>query len=490
MPEIHGRYQPSEFEQQLAEWGNEVEAEARNLFPGGFMVERRSAGARELTAKLIAEKTPVIYQAVFATEQYLAATDVIVWNEKAGAYDLFEIKMSSTDEEEREDGTFRRDKQKEEQYANDLAFQCNVVEACGIRLNQKYLVRLNRSYVRDGDLDYSQLFIREDMTEYMRQFQPIVALSMNQAYEYVAQEKEPEGMCKCIYRGRSKHCTTFAYNNPHVPEYSVHDLNRIGSSKRQLRELVDAGILHIEHVPLDETLRKKEKKYNQVIVHKTGEPLIDVDAIRDELGKLEFPLYFLDYETMPMPIPPYSGYRPYQHIVYQYSLHVLPAPDAELQHFGDIVLGGDPSEKIAEQLRTHIGDKGAIIVWSKRFENSRNKELARLAPQYQRFFESVIARTYDLMDIVENQLYVHPGFHGRASIKKVLPVLVPEMSHEKLAIGNGSDWMAGYLKLTDGTLQGSYAEQMRNDLLEYCKYDTRAMVEIWRRFYDVANSPS
>lgn len=485
-PDVYGQFEMSEFEQSLLEMGNEVEELARGMFPGGFLVERRSEGAQELTEQLIAERKPVIFQAVFATNTYLAATDVMVWNEAVGAYDLYEIKMSSTQKEDA-DGKIKIDKKKEERFEYDLAFQANVVEACGVKLHKKYLVRLNRKYVRDGDLDFSQLFILEDKTELCTSLQPIAALEMARACEYLAHTAMPDGRCPCFYKGRSAHCTTFAFNNPDVPlKNGVHDLNRIGNSKAYLRELLDADILHIEHVPVTERLVDSPKKYNQVIAHTSQEPMIDHNALREELGKLEYPLYFLDYETYPTAIPPFSGYRPYQHIVFQYSLHVVPAPDAEPQHFGDLVLGGDPSEIIAEALRAHIGDKGTVISWYKTFENCRNRELAQLTPKYKDFFLNLVARTYDLMDIVEKQHYVHPGFEGRASIKKVLPVLVPELSYDGMAVKSGTDAIAGYRTLIRNELEGEAAEKKKQEMLEYCKLDTFAMYEIWRHFCAVA----
>lgn len=487
-PDIHGQYEMSEFEQSLLEMGNEVEELARGMFPEGYLVERRSAGAQELTKQLIAERKPVIFQAVFTTERYMAATDVMVWNESAGAYDLYEIKMSSTEEED-DEGKVKPNTRKEERYSYDLAFQANVVEACGIKLNKKYLVRLNRKYVREGDLDFSQLFILEDRTDDIKAFQELAEIQMGRAYDQLTNDTIPEGRCPCFYLGRSRHCTAFAFINPEVPaKNSVHDLNRIGNSKRYLRELLDAGILHIAHVPEDEVLIKSDKKYNQVRAVKTQEPFIEIDALRDELGKLEYPLYFLDYETYPTAIPPFSGYRPYQHIVFQYSLHVVHGPDASPQHFGDLILGGDPAEKIAEQLRSHIGDNGTIVSWYKKFENSRNRELAHLVPQYRDFLLSLIVRTYDLMDIVDKQHYVHPGFEGKASIKKVLPVLVPEMSYAALSVKGGTEAIEGYRQLSRGELAEAEAQAKREAMLEYCKTDTLAMVEIWKHFHAISIS--
>lgn len=162
------------------------------------------------------------------------------------------------------------------------------------------------------------------------------------------------------------------------------------------------------------------------------------------------------------------------------------APDAELQHFGDLILGGDPSEMIAEQLRAHIGDKGTVLSWYKTFENCRNRELAQLVPKHKDFFLNLVARTYDLMDIVEKQHYVHPGFEGRASIKKVLPVLVPGLSYDGLPVKSGTDAIEGYRQMTKGELADDMKEQKRQAMLEYCKLDTLAMVEIWKHFLSVA----
>jgi hypothetical protein len=57
-PDEYAKFEVSEFEQALAEMGNDVEELARGMFPAGFLVERRSEGAQELTKQLIAERAP------------------------------------------------------------------------------------------------------------------------------------------------------------------------------------------------------------------------------------------------------------------------------------------------------------------------------------------------------------------------------------------------------------------------------------------------
>lgn len=495
--EDYDRFEVSEFEKSLAVMGNEVEELARGIFAGGYLVERRSEGAQELTQKLIAKHEPIIFQAAFGTDKYFAASDVLKWNESAQKYDIYEIKMSSTEmDADEEDGRPKKvNKKRELQYEYDLAFQTNVIEACGVLLNKKYLIRLNKAYVRNGELDFreNKLFIVEDKTEVVDQLRSVVATEMEQAQKYLVEEKMPSGHCPCYEKGRSSHCTAFALINPDVPAYSVHDLNRIGSSKKYLIELLDRGILDMNDIPEDDEglkpkdSKSKPRKLNQVMVHKSKKPMIDFRAIKVELDSLIFPLYFLDYETYPTAIPPYNGYHPYQHIVFQYSLHVLQDKDSEPEHFECLVLDGEPSERIAKSLRERIGNSGTVISWYKTFENSRNRELASILPEYKDFFLNVIERTYDLMDIVENQHYVHPGFQGRSSIKKVLPVVAPDFSYKDLGVKSGTEAIEAYRQITEGELDGEAVKKKEQEMLEYCGRDTYAMYLIYKHLLELIN---
>lgn len=502
-PEEYAKFEVSEFEKSLAEQGNKVEELARGIFPGGYLIKGRSKKAQELTKKLIAEQRPVIFQAVFTNNKYLVATDVLEWNDSAQKYDLYEIKMSAAERNGNgdENGQSKRvDKKKEEQYEKDIAFQANVLKLCGVSINKRYLIRLNKEYVRDGDLDFApnRLFIIEDKTEKMKTLEPLVKDEMEKAYRYLfEQETEPKG-CSCYYKGRISHCSAFSHLNPLVPKYSVHDLNRIGNNKKYLKELLDEGILKIDDVPIDERLKpnkeqngekdSKVRKLNQVLAHQSQKPIIDIKSIKSELNSLVFPLYFLDYETYPDAIPTYDRYHPYQQVVFQYSLHILKDEKSEPIHFEKLVLDKEPSEDIAKDLRKQVGDVGTIISWYKTFENSRNRELAKLVPDYKDFFFNLITRTYDLMDIVDKQYYVHPGFEGRSSIKKVLPVLAPHLSYKSFEVQSGTDAIEAYRQITEGEITGDARRKKEKEMLEYCKLDTYAMYLIWRYFYNLVKN--
>jgi hypothetical protein len=106
--------------------------------------------------------------------------------------------------------------------------------------------------------------------------------------------------------------------------------------------------------------------------------------------------------------------------------------------------------------------------------------LAVRSPEHAAFFADLDARLVDLMDVFKNGHYRHPGFRGSASLKKVLPVLVPEMSYAGLLIGDGEAAMQAWWRLVEGDLEPGPRAELEQALLEYCAQDTGAMVEIWK----------
>ena len=80
---------------------------------------------------------------------------------------------------------------------------------------------------------------------------------------------------------------------------------------------------------------------------------------------------------------------------------------------------------------------------------------------------------------------MHPDFRGSTSIKDVLPVLVPELSYDGLAIKEGTmaseQWWTMTAAATEAGERAAIAEALRT----YCKLDTHAMYAIWKKLQQV-----
>ncbi len=494
----------SDFDKNLIETGNQVENKARELelFNGGVLIEERDEQALNKTKELLKAKTKTLFQACFSDGSLFAAVDVLKQSDDGKIY-IYEVKASNASKLDNEYGDgeeegdvvvdFRDDKAVEKYKKNllkdphlyDLAFQVSLARKVGYKVAGAFLVRLNKGYVRRSSLDLDKLFVVEDVLKYVDEILPIVEGEIGIMFKDLNSPKELSGNCRCIDKGRSRHCTTFSEHNKEVPKYSIHDIANIGKSKAKLEKLIDLQIYDILNIPDDFELSPRMQK--QVTVHKRGKAEIDCEAIKEELNKLQFPLYFVDYESFNPAIPRFEGYRPYQHIPFQYSLHRLDSVDAELVHDEFFYAGQeDPAPLFIADLKKKVGNVGSVIVWNKTFEESHiNKHLAIRLPEYADFIQNMNSRIFDLMTIFSKQLHIHPDFHGSASIKKVLPVLCPELSYKELDIGNGSEAMNTWNKLVTEDISEKEKKETEKAMKEYCCLDTYAMYAIWKHLKEI-----
>lgn len=214
---------------------------ARALFPDGASVTGSQTDALQETGSLIASKPRTLFQAVFELEEFLAVIDVLQCEPGRDEWSIYEVKSGTKVKEE---------------HVYDLTFQVLLLRKVGINVRRAGLIVLNSDYVRQDDLNIERLFKTIDITANVDDISETVSLEMQEARSYLLSETEPKGPCSCIYKARSRHCSTFHYSNPDVPGYGIHDIARIGSSPKKLKELVDAGILALEDIPSDIKLTK------------------------------------------------------------------------------------------------------------------------------------------------------------------------------------------------------------------------------------------
>jgi len=473
-PDFVEKFALTDFDRQIMEQGNEVEAIARQLFPGAVLVLSTGDEALAETKRLMDAGTEAIFQATFLADGFFAKCDVLKRAATPNMWDVYEIKGTNSRKEGNED----RD------HISDLAFQKSVLTRAGVTVGHTYIIHLNKEYVRTGALNIGALFTVAESDELVENVMPDITREMEAAREFLNQDKEPNIGCDCHLRGRSRHCRTFSYSHPDVPEYSVHDLVRIGNSKKKLEELVSKRLYDLAAVP--DGFKLSEPQLLQIQAHKSQQPIIVPDAITEALAAYAFPLYFLDYETYAPAIPEFDGYSPYRRIPFQFSLHILRDETGEPEHVEFLHLDRtDPTLAVAELLAQTIGPEGTVLVWYAPFERGVNKEIGeRLGGDHAARMDDINGRMQDLRDIFAKQHFVHPAFRGGTSIKDVLPVLVPELSYEGMAISDGTMASERWWAMTAPGMSADERKSIEAALRDYCRQDSLAMYRIWRVLCD------
>lgn len=434
----------------------ELDIFIQHLFEQGYEVEKYAN--KYITEYLIPlnEVTEYKIQPTKIDGNYEARTDVLIKNNKTGKWDMYEIKSSN---------------EIDKKHIFDVTFQFLVFEK-HFDLGDIYILHLNKNYVLKGELNILQLFVAENVNDKVNKIKDEVEQYRYDAYLTAKSESSEYG--HWCYKPKSCPCVDLCH--PNLPEYSVFDVNRLSLSKNKLDMLVDSKILSIYDIPKDFSLSKLQAK--QVEVAKSKNTFIDKVEIKNLLSQLKYPLYFLDYESFNPAIPIFDGYKPFDQMTFQYSLHVQRTPNnKELEHYE--FLQTDPIDTIPnllKSLQNHIGNEGSVVVWNKSFECTQNKRMAEIYPEYSKFIENVNSRVFDLMEIFQKLYYIDNRAKGSYSIKQILPIFDNTLNYKEMTIGDGATAMTAWNKLVHKG--NGEKEKVRNDLLRYCELDTLAMVKV------------
>ncbi len=459
---------PDENSQAIINEGREFEKLAEQIFSEAIHLDGKNyADMQEWadeTKALLEQDVETILQAAFLYDGFLCIADAIT--KDGDSYILTEIKATTSPDKE---------------HICDLAFQKTVIEWSGFPVKTAQVLHANKDYLRNGDINLEEITEITDVTEKVNKEILDTSEKMRAAATTAELEAMPSDSLRYVGLGAaSEYRKIFSKLHPELPPYSIYDLasNKGAGTDKLLGQLEDDGVQLIVDIP--DSIKLQKHQQDQVRVTKLDEIIINKEAIENFLAGIEFPAYFLDYESINHIFPPFDNTFPYQQVVFQYSLHIM-QEDGTLTHTEYLHdTNTNPAENMIEHLQKDIGGEGSIIVWNKTFECSRHKEYAKLYPAHAPFFEDLNERTVDLADIFSQRLYLDKALKGKYSIKKVLPLLCPELSYKELGIQEGSTASRSWREaIVDDTRPDK--DKILADLREYCGMDTYAMVAIYEK---------
>lgn len=486
--------------------------------------------AVEKTNQAIKDKQPLLYQPSFLVGNCFVRADFMVLN-SSGRYDLIEVKAKTG---VRKDVTHEKIKYNcwdiKPDLKDDVSFQRYVVntslkEQWLDEVENFYIYSLNKEYVKQWPIKIFKL-IKEDKLD-TQTVVSIVGEKKDREVErndWLTPQVDIERVVKNIEEDIVLDEESFNKKYPfpwnkYLEHFGKDKLGEFGtilaiprmhfSLAPTVAQLYKQGTIDIMELTdmQKEMFSKGARDFLEKYIQSKNswQPLILKEFIKEELSHLQYPICFYDYETISVPIPFLDKTYPYQQVVVQYSLHKV-YEDGTMKHYGGILgsevgqswarlveIKNNPNAVEYEQekvvswsykdlLNEFLKDiwedinYSSFVVWNKAFENTRNKEVGEIFPDLQDSYLAINEKTYDLMDVFSKGLYFDLWFKWSASIKKVLPVLVPEMSYEWMEVGNGSIAMKRLQELIEDKLENR--DKVIEDLLRYCGQDSLAMVKI------------
>lgn len=447
--------EPDEAQQKIFDVGTQVGILATKVFPEGINVSESSFIENlNQTKELLKENKP-LFEAGFMKNNLFSRADIL--NPNGNGWDIIEVKSST---------------EVKDVNLHDVSFQKYVYELCGLKINKCYLMYVDNTYIKNGDIEPGKLFVKLDITSEIDEISEGIEDRISEMLEVISLDEKPEVKispnCKDPYE-----CPLKKLCWGYLPKHNVFELSRGGKKSWNLFE---KDILKIEDIPNDFKLSAKQELQKECQV--SGKPYISKFAIKEFIDTLEYPIYYFDFETINPCIPLYDGMSPYKRIPFQYSLHIQEEPNGELKHVSFLAdEKKDPRIAILESMKKSLGDKGTILAWNQSFEIGVIRELISYYPEYEEWGLKIIERVNDLIIPFRNFAYYNPVQRGSASIKKVLPALT-DLSYKELDINNGGDACNAYERICTQDIPKEEVQKIREDLEKYCELDTLAEVKI------------
>jgi predicted RecB family nuclease len=446
-------------QQAIFDMGHEVGLLATELYPGGLYVSEdylHHQEAQKTTKSAITNhNVPAIYEGAFAFDDIRIRVDILerLCNNR---WNMIEVKSSTS---------------AKEVYIIDAAIQYYVLNGTGLGLDRVGILHLNNQYVYDGArLDLDQLFHFADLTEDIHRRQKTIINQVDSLKTIISSDSPPK-------ISPSRHCL-----NPYKCEFWEHctrdkpDFWVIGLSgitNQKFIQLAEIGVESIDDIPENFPLTALRERIRQCVSQNQE---FFSPELRTKLLEVEFPIHFLDFETIAPAVPRYAGTIPYETVPFQWSDHIL-FQDGTIEHREYLCFENkDPRAEFTETLLEVLGDIGTIFTYTG-YEAGILKNLAIGLPSYEPRLSRLTSRFKDLYAIIRRHYY-HPLFQGSFSLKYVLPALVPSMSYEKLSIQEGFLASLEYLRMIDAGTPVGDKEKIKKNLLEYCENDTLGMVTI------------
>jgi hypothetical protein len=448
--------------QYIFDQGHEVGYLAKTLFPGGISVPQDSfRGNIEKTKELLVERKPLFEAGILVGKLY-SRVDILSPDGEDG-WAIYEVKSSTS---------------VKDVHIDDVAFQRYCCTQSGLSISNCYLVLINNQYVRDGEIAPEGLFNIHNITDKVKEASVGIQGRIDGILDVINQESCPEMKigphCRDPYECPLTDCWD------HLPEHNVFSLYRGG---KKSFAIYNSGITTIREITDDYRLNGKQLIQQAAVI--SGEPHIDREAIRAFLSSLEYPIYYLDFETIGPAIPLFDRVRPYQDVPFQFSLHVVKDEKSEPVHYSYLTSGtGDPRPGLLVELQKVLGNSGSIVAYNKGFEEGCLRDMAAAFSEYSDWIDQVCKRLIDLLEPFSKFHYYHPAQKGSASLKAVMPAITGK-GYDDLDISDGQVASIAFLAAIYGETPEEDRANVMSNLEEYCGADTEGMIWIVERLREL-----
>jgi len=494
------------FLEGLAENGYQVAELARCYHPDGFLIEAANNNkAIAKTNELLQRDNVIIFEAAFTYQNLFVRADIVIKN--STSIKLIEVKSKSYDSFE--ESPFMTKKggiySEWQPYIYDVAFQKYVVMkafpemniACYLMLadksttcpsdglNQKFRIVKEKDRVKiitnsklttdeldnpilkkvNVDAEVNHVFEKEKFLK-TYSFPDYIHYLSDHYLDDIKIKPVPGTVCKkCEFKSDPANTLKsgfeecwqeiFSFDKEACASPMILDIWNLKGLNSLIRSgLCKANQIQKSSINIKENmtpgLSPGARQWMQIekMTNNDTSEYIDKDGLKYAIEKWQYPLHFIDFETVKPAIPFHKGEHPYHDIAFQFSHHILYA-DGRVAHIGQYLntqIGKNPNLDFIRALKQQLDkDQGTIFRYATHENTYLNKIYQQVLSSQEdildkdeliNFIKSISESTKDskekwegarkMVDLRELVLrfYYDPLTFGSNSIKYVFPAVL------------------------------------------------------------------
>lgn len=582
--------QNNEYLEMLADGGYMIGKMAQLLYDGGILIEGNTEECISKTEELLQLENVILFEPAISINNKLIRIDILIKN--GNHFELIEVKSKSIDGEQyflKGDAIFNRDWKP---YIEDVAYQTYVLKekfpnskidsflmlpdkskTTNIEglINWFKLVNVNQTDTfRSVDVEFTgdlarlkeghilsvynvNSLVQENMANVIQNAEVFVQSILNNERihtpisitckncEYcITNENNPLSGFETCWGELAKATDEQGNTIPHILELGqLGNINRGRGITNCMNDLIAQNRVAIRDIPQEYFFNDDgTPRYNsRPLYQATLEDEFLLPSFINDIADIQYPLFFIDFETSQMAIPYHVNMHPYEKVLFQWSCHVVKSENAEPEHYEWINTELKyPNFEFLRSLKSLIGYRGTVLTWSP-YENSQFKMMLEILDNIEDVDQELLDwlnhitlrfEGDDSMILDMNKLamkhYFHPIMGGRTSIKVTLPAVLESTNSDRIHnwlvqenlykidecgviinpynllpkvdiiekaeyVKDGSGAMRAYQDMLYGSKSNEpeTKEAYKQSLLKYCKLDTLAMVIIWEHWKDLNN---
>ena len=368
-----------------------------------------------------------------------------------------------------------------EDEGKNMAYIRQVLEGNNLKIDNYYILFLNKDYVFEDCLDDEKLwlltdqFIRDgkecgNIKDYVENFD----LDLDEIlYMMDTSEIElPVRTNKCTGKNR---CPFYYDCFPIEKTIADNSILTLVSSQYKY-DMFEDGIKYLKDADLKKVEGNKVQMA-QIQADLNGGLYVDEKALADWLSQLKLPISFIDFEWDLFPIPPYKDMKVMDVLVFQYSLHVFDGK--KLSHY-EFIGEGDNRKQLVLSLLENIPVEGSVVAYNATgAEKLRIKEFADYFPECSEKLLEINERLIDMAIPFTSGFVYDIKMRGSITLNSIENMIDDSCTYDDLEVSDGMQAVKMHREMSK--CKNEKQKQLyKEQLLQYCGLDSYSLYKIYK----------